>query len=154
MEEELERLPALPRSHRGSSSIGPESPRTASWKQAVELYRQAQVAEPYNRVVEYRLSRALRHVGETAEADRIETRLRSRDVANEEIRPLYDQAIKTSSLGTRPNTELYQRIAEARERMQLLDEVRAWHQLVLQDDPNNKISLAALARLGDEGDAK
>jgi tetratricopeptide (TPR) repeat protein len=154
MEEELERMPAdlaqSPRLTKHRAKIAQD----VNWKQAVELYRQAQVAEPYNRVVEYRLSRALRHVGETAEADRIENRLRRRDVANEEIRPLYDQAIKTSRLGTRPNAELYQRIAEARERMQLLDEVRAWHQLVLQDDPNNKISKAALARLGDEGDAK
>jgi tetratricopeptide (TPR) repeat protein len=154
MEDEIERVPAVlaqsPRLTKHRAKIAQDT----SWKQAVELYRQAQVAEPYNRVVEYRLSRALRHVGEIAEADRIETRLRSRDLANEEIRPLYDQAIKTSRLGTRPNTELYQRIAEARERMQLLDEVRAWHQLILQDDPNNKISRAALARLGDEVDAK
>ena len=118
------------------------------WKEAVDLYRRAQAGGPYDRVVEYRLSRALRHVGETAEAERIEQRLRRRDVAIQEIRPLYDRATTTPGLGVRPHPELYQRIAEARERMQLPDEARAWHRLVLRDDPKNEVSLAALARLG------
>jgi Flp pilus assembly protein TadD len=154
LEEELKNVPALlsqsPRltKHRARIEQGRD------WKQAALFYRQAQAAEPYNRVVEYRLSRALRHVGESAEADRIELRLRGRDVAIQEVRPLYDQATETASLGTRIPAELYQRIADARERMQLLDEARAWHQLVLRDDPNNKVSLAALARFGTEGDAR
>ena len=87
----------------------------------------AQAAEPYNRVVEYRLSRAVRHNGETAEAEQIEQRVRRRDLAIQEIRPLYDEATETPGLGTRHHTELYQRIADVRERMQLPEEARAWH---------------------------
>jgi Flp pilus assembly protein TadD len=150
MQEELERLPAglleSPRltKHRARLAHG------SRWKEAVELYRQAQAAEPYNRVVEYRLSRALRHVGETAEAEQIEQRVRLRDVAIQELRPLYDQATETPSLGYRPHPELYQRIADVRERMQLPEEARTWQRLVLRHDPKNEVSLAALARLGGE----
>ena len=151
MEDELDRLPAgiagSPRllKHRARAAQG------SRWKEAVELYRQAQSAEPYNRVVEYRLSRALRHVDQAAEADRIEARLRRRDVAIQELRPLYDQATETRNLRARAHFELFQKIAETRERMQLLDEARAWHKLVLLDQPGNAASLAALSRLGTEG---
>ena len=155
LEDELERLPAAlaesPRLVKHRARVAQGSNR---WKEAVDLYRRAQAAEPYNRVVEYRLSRALRHNGATAEADRIEQRLRRRDVAIQEIRPLYDQATAIPGLGTRPHPDLYQRIAEARERMQLPDEARAWHRLVLRDDPKNAVSLAALERLGDQGDSR
>jgi hypothetical protein len=112
------------------------------------------MAEPFNRVVEYRLSRALRHVGATAEADEIQQRVQRRDVAIQEMRPLYDQATAIPDLGIRPHPDLYQRIADARERMQLRDEARAWHQLVLRADPKNEISLAALKRLGDQSDPR
>ena len=147
MEEELERLPAASSpSRRDCSSIGPGSPRAAAVGRRPSTSTAApRAAEPYNRVVEYRLSRALRHIGETAEAERIEQRVRRRDVAIQEIRPLYDQATETPGLGTRPHLELYQQIADVRERMQLPDEARAWHQLVLADDPKNEVSLAALS---------
>jgi tetratricopeptide (TPR) repeat protein len=147
LEDEFERMPAAvsraPRliKHRARIAQGTD------WKQAVELFRQAQAAEPYNRVVEYRLSRALRHVGESAKADRIEQRLRSRDVAIQEIRPLYDAATDIPVPRTRLPADLCQRIADARERMQLPDEARAWHELVLRDDPKNAVSRGALARL-------
>jgi tetratricopeptide (TPR) repeat protein len=149
MEAELERVPAVvagsPRllKHRARVAAG-----SSRWKEAVDLYRRARAAEPFDRVVEYRLSRALRHVGESAEAERLEQRVRRRDVAIQEIRPLYDQANETPGLGTRPHPELYQRIADVRERMQLPDEAGAWHQLVLHDDPKNEQSRAALKRLG------
>jgi Flp pilus assembly protein TadD len=151
MESELERVPAVvsesPRLLKHRARIAHGSGR---WKEAVDLYRRARRAEPYNRVVEYRLSRALRHVGEVAEAQRLEQRVRRRDVAIQEIRPLYDQATETPGLGTRPHPELYQRIADVRKRMQLPDEARAWHRLVLDHDPTNEHSLAALKRLGAE----
>jgi tetratricopeptide (TPR) repeat protein len=155
MEEELERVPAVLSE---SPPLWKHRARVAQggnrWKEAVDLYRRARAAEPFNRVVEYRLSRALRHVGETAEADRIKERVQRRDVAIQELRPLYDQATATPDLGIRPHAVLYQRIADARERMQLPDEARAWHQLVLRDDPKNEVSLAALGRLGDESDPR
>jgi tetratricopeptide (TPR) repeat protein len=153
MEEERERLPAAlaeaPKLWKHQARVAQGSNR---WQEAVDLYRLAQAAEPYNRAVEYRLSRALRHDGATAEADWIEQRLRRRDLAIQEVRPLYDQATATPGLGSRPLWDLYQRIAAARERMQLPEEARAWHRLVLRDDPQNAVSRAALKRLGDESD--
>jgi Flp pilus assembly protein TadD len=154
MEEELAKLPtdvsesARLVKHRARVEQG-----RGRWREAVELYRRARRAEPYNRVIEYRLSRALRHVGGTGEADQIEARVRRRDVAILELRQLYDQVTATDGLGTKPHTELYQRIADVRERMQLKDEARAWHQEVLRDDPVNRTSLAALKRLSDERDS-
>ena len=71
-------------------------------------------ASPIIGVVEYRLSRALRHVGETAEADRIEAAHSQPGVAIQELRPLFDQAVATRDLGTGPHQHLYQRIALAR----------------------------------------
>ena len=61
--------------------------------------------------------------------------------------PLYEQAAATPDLGIRPHAELYQRIAAVRERMELPEEAGAWHRLVLDNDPNNEVSRAALARL-------
>ena len=153
MEEELGRLPsALSEAPRLLKHWGKVAQNGNRWKTAVDLYRRSRTAEPFNRVVEYRLSRALRHVGETAEADRIEQRIRRRDVAIQELRPLFDQAAATPDLGARPHLELYQRIADVRERMQLPEEASAWHRLVLEMAPNNEVSLAALARLGVEGE--
>ena len=77
-------------------------------------------------------------------------RLRGRDAAIDEIRPLYDQAVENSEQSTQARTGLFQRIAGVRERMWLLDEARAWHQLILLDDPANEVSVRALARLGNE----
>ncbi len=152
MQEELKRLPTSlsdsPRLLKHRARIAQEGNR---WKEALELYREARRAEPDDRVLEYRLGRALRHAGEIAEADEIERRVRSRDVAIQELRPLYDRAIATPDLGIRPHPELYQRIADLRERMSLTQEAIAWHRLVLGNDPNNELSLAALARLGSGG---
>jgi len=36
---------------------------TTAGREAVDFYRRARTAEPYNRAIEYRLSRALRHIG-------------------------------------------------------------------------------------------
>jgi tetratricopeptide (TPR) repeat protein len=149
MEEELDRAPdgvaKAPRLLKHRAKVAQDRKR---WKEAIDLYRRAQAAEPYNRVVEYRLSRALRHVAEMSEADRIEERLRSRDLAIQEVRPLYDQATSMPSLGTGPRLELCQKIAQVRERMQLPDEALAWHKLALEGDSNNAASLAAVSRLG------
>ena len=43
--------------------------------------------------------------------------------------------------------ELYHRLAGLREQMGRFDEARAWHRLVLRDVPDDRLSLAALARL-------
>jgi Flp pilus assembly protein TadD len=155
LEQELVHVPAAlsdsPRLLKHRARIAQEGDR---WKEAVDLFRRARTAEPYNRVVEYRLSRALRHVGETAEAGRIEQRVRRREIALQELRPLFDQAAATGDLGVGPHTDLYQKIAVARERMQLPEEASAWHRLVLGNDPKNEVSLAAIARLGDESGSR
>jgi tetratricopeptide (TPR) repeat protein len=152
LEDELERLPpslvASPRMKKHCARIAQAGGR---WKEAVDLYRQARKAEPCNRDVEYRLGRALRHLGVTAEAVQIEQRVKSRDAAIQELRSLFEQATATPDLGTRPHPDLYQRIASARERMQLPAEAIAWHELVLRDDPKNEVSVAAIARLRGEG---
>ncbi len=153
--EEIERLPsAVSDSARLSKHRARVAQGRNKWKEkeAVDLYRRACTAEPDNRVVAYRLSRALRHVGQSDEANRIEQRLRRRDVAIEELRPLYEQAAATPDLGIRPHAELYQRIAAVRERMELPEEARAWHRLVLDNDPKDEVSRAALARLGEDSD--
>jgi tetratricopeptide (TPR) repeat protein len=154
MEEELERLPAglseAPRLLKHRARIAQDGNR---WRQAADLFRRARADEPSNRVVEFRLSRALRHAGETAEAGRIEEHVRRREIALQELRPLFDKATATPDLGRRPYPELYHQIAEARERMQLPEEARAWHRMVLGNDPKNEVSLAALARLGNESDS-
>jgi tetratricopeptide (TPR) repeat protein len=155
IEDELARVPAgvaqSPRLLKHAARVAQDRHR---WKDAVALFRTAQAAEPYDRTVEYRLSRALRHTGELAEAERIDRRVRMRDVAIQELRPLYDKATETPGLGILPQPVLYQRIADARERMQRPDEARAWHRLVLAADPRNAVSRAALARLGEAADAK
>jgi hypothetical protein len=51
------------------------------------------------------------------------------------------------ALGVAPHPELYQRIADLRERLGLADEAMAWHRLVLRDRPDDPISRAAVARL-------
>ena len=51
------------------------------------------------------------------------------------------------ALGLTPHPELYQFLAELREKMGRFDEARAWHRLVLRDLPENAVSLAALDRL-------
>jgi len=146
--DELERLPTSvaqsPRllKHRARIAQGRQ------WKEAVELYRQARAAEPYNRVVENRLSRALRHIGKDVEADRIESRLVRRDTAVQELRPLYDRATATGSLRARENVPLFQGIAENREFMQFPEEAIAWHRLIIECEPDNPVSKPALARLG------
>ncbi len=122
------------------------------WKEAVDLYRRARTAEPSNRVVQVPAEPC--RVGETTEANRIEQRIRRRDAAIQELRPLFDQASANLDLGTRPHPELCQRIANAREQMRLPKEAGAWHRLVLGNEPKNEVSLAALARLRVEGESR
>jgi tetratricopeptide (TPR) repeat protein len=153
--DELGRLPAAfaesPRMWKHRARVAQVSNRR---KEAAEFYRRAHAAEASYRPLEYRLSQALRHVGAIAEAERIERRARLRDDAIRDIRSLFEQANTTSDLGTRAHPELYQKIAEVRERMQLLDEARAWHRLVLRDDPEETVSRAALKRLGEASDPR
>jgi len=63
------------------------------------------------------------------------------------MRPVYVEAFAIKTLGLKPRTDLYHRMAALREQMGRFDEARAWHWLVLRDVPDDALSLAALARL-------
>ena len=63
------------------------------------------------------------------------------------MRPAYEEARAVADLGVSPHPELYHRLADLRERMGRPDEARAWHRLILRDDPADPISRAALERL-------
>ncbi len=148
---ELERLPTAvaesPRLLKYRARLAQDSNR---WSDAVDLYRQALIAEPNNRSVQYRLARLLRQTGRSEEADRIDQRIRRRDAALKELPPLFERALETADMGTCPDTQLCQRIADVRERMQLVEEARGWHRVVLGNEPENELSRAAVVRLEKE----
>ena len=64
-----------------------------------------------------------------------------------DTRGVYYEVVEVKTLGLKPHPELYQRLADLREKMARFDEARAWHRLVLRDFPDNAVSLAALKRL-------
>lgn len=147
----VDRLPAAlagsPRSARHNARVDQER---GDWKAAAAGYRRALAAEPHDQRLEYRLSRALRNVGETAEADRLERLHRDYTAAVGEARSLYDQANAEKTLGARPHPVLYRRIAELRERMGLREEAIAWYRLALRDRDDPAV-LEAIERLVGSG---
>ena len=142
-----------------------------NWPRAVQAYGRAFEFEPYNWGVCYRLRFALQQLGHTAEFERINRIYGNYKIAYKQMRgsyyerfdPLaassfpgddfnhergaYYETLSVKSLGTSPHPELYQRLAELREKMGRFDEARAWHQLVLRDSAENRASLTALERL-------
>ncbi len=143
----------------------------SDWNRAVCAYRRAYAFEPFNQGVMYRYRLALRQAGLTAEHDRINKLYKDYQDAFLQMRGVYfdkpsekddsrpeDRDFKQSrgayidvqtiqDLGLKPRPALYQRLADLREKMGRADEARAWHRLVLRDDPTNARSLAALSRL-------
>ena len=145
----------------------------SDWKRAVCAYRRAYAFEPYNQGVMYRYRLALRQAGLTAEHDRVnklyndykDAFLQMRGIYFEkpfdkdkadfpiedkdftQSRGAYFEVLALKDLGLRPRPALYQRLADLREKMGRADEARAWHRLVVRDDPTNARSLAALNRL-------
>ena len=141
------------------------------WAAAVRAYRRAVEFEPYNNGVRYRLAFVLRQAGETSESERMDRDFKAYNEAFKQLRGSYFEkadrqedpdvlakdfketrgayleAVAIKSLGVQPHTELYQRLADLREKMGRFDEARAWHRLVVRDFPDNAISLAALERL-------
>ena len=137
-----------------------------------EAYRRAFAFEPFNEGVCYRYRFILRQAGDTAEYDRVDRFYknyklarkadapavlgqRRRRLKNHLPRPrqasdrrgLYYEVLEVKTLGLKPHPELYQRLADLREKMGRFDEARAWHRLVLRDQPDDALSLAALGRL-------
>jgi tetratricopeptide (TPR) repeat protein len=117
------------------------------WPQALRAYRRAVAHEPYNGILYYRLRAVLRALGDNEEFERINRFYTSFEESFKQLRAVYNGAAADPTLGLAPHTELYQRLADIRERMGRPDEARAWHRLVLRDEPGNANSLAALGRL-------
>lgn len=114
---------------------------------AAEAYRRAHAVAPFDGVVLYKLHLALNLAGKQTEARQVQRELAAFQSAFKELRGVHREAMTQKSLGTVPNTRIYQRLAELREKMGRKDEALAWHRAVLKDSPNDALSLAALARL-------
>jgi tetratricopeptide (TPR) repeat protein len=148
----VDRLPpALAASPQFARFKGRVAQERGDWKGAVRAYRRAQEVAPHDQRLEYHLIRALRQIGATQEAERKEHEYHTRITAGQEVRNLHMRANAVKTLGTQPHPALYQEIADLRERMGLIEESRAWHRLVLRDDPQNARSQLALKRLRDSG---
>jgi tetratricopeptide (TPR) repeat protein len=141
------------------------------WLSAANAYRRAFAFEPFNWGVCYRLLSVLRQAGYKAEYERIHRIYeRFKDAFNQmrgsfferfeagetsgfpaddfnRNRGAYYETLTIDTLGLKPHPELYQRLADLREKMGRFDEARAWHRIVLRDSPENALSLAALERL-------
>jgi tetratricopeptide (TPR) repeat protein len=141
------------------------------WPAAARAYGRAFAFEPFNWAVCYRLRFVLRQAGDTAEYERINQiyevykgaykQMRgsfyerfepgqTADFPAEDFtrqRGAYYETLAIKTLGLKPHPELYQRLADLREKMGRFDEARAWHRLVVRDSPGNALSLAALERL-------
>ncbi len=150
----IKRLPpALAMSPRFARFQARAAQERGDLKEALSAYRRATTADPHDLRVEYRCIRALRQNGETQEAEQREHVYHARLAAAQEVRPLYIRVNAVKTLGTAPHPDLYQEVADLRERMGLPEEARAWHRLVLRDDPDNSRSRIALERLQDHGRA-
>jgi tetratricopeptide (TPR) repeat protein len=150
----IKRLPpALAMSPRFARFQARAAQERGDLKEALSAYRRATTADPHDLRVEYRCIRALRQNGETQEAEQREHVYHARLAAAQEVRPLYIRVNAVKTLGTAPHPDLYQEVADLRERMGLREEAQAWHRLVLRDDPDNSRSRIALERLQDHGRA-
>ena len=141
------------------------------WPKAVAAYRRAFAFEPFNWPVCNQLLFVLRVAGESAEYERVHRIYETYKDAYRQMRGSYYERFKPDetagfpgedfgqqrgayyetlsikTLGVAPHTELYQQLADLREKMGRFDEARAWHRQVLRDWPDNALSLAALERL-------
>jgi tetratricopeptide (TPR) repeat protein len=117
------------------------------WRTSAAAYGRALDASPSDGVVLYRLSRVIRLAGDSAESDRIEKRLKDYQTASLAIGKVVEEARAITRLGFESRPQLYQRLADLRERMGRIDDALAWHRLVLRDRSDDATSLAAVARL-------
>ena len=148
LDTQLQRLPATLRDdprfakHRGQVAYFHHD-----WKEAVEAFRVAHEFDRHDPVVLYRFSRALRSAGASEESERVAALLARYQGASNQLKDAVDQALDVKTLGFKPEPQRYQALADLRESMGRPDEARAWHRLVLRDDPGQQVSLAALERL-------
>lgn len=146
--QEFARLPkTLANDVRFAKHEGQVAQGAQDWPAAASAFGRAFTREPYNGVLLYRLSRAVRLAGDKAETERVDQLLSTYQSAFKQLRGVVDEALAIKTLGLEPQPGLYQRLADLREQMGRPDEARAWHHLVLRDDPGQALSLAALERL-------
>ncbi len=146
--EEFARLPAsMAADPRFAEHEGMVAQDARDWPRAVRAFRRAAEFEPYNGILWYRLRAALRQVRDAEALEQVDRWYTSFEDAFKKMRPTYYEAVSLPTLGVAAHPELYHRLADLRERMGRPDEARAWHRLVLRDDPADAISLAALKRL-------
>jgi tetratricopeptide (TPR) repeat protein len=152
LDQALDRLPpALAAEPRFARYRGRVAQERQDWKAAAREYRHGLRADPRDPKLGYRLARALRQIGATAEAEPLDRRYQAYQAALNEVRPLYVEANAIKTLGVEPHPHLYRRLADLRERMGLRDEAQAWYRLALIGQPDDPISRAALERLARPG---
>jgi tetratricopeptide (TPR) repeat protein len=169
---EFSRLPReLVSSPRFAKHEGMVAQFAQDWPRAAAAYSRAFEYEPFNWGVCARLRFVLRLAGNTAELARIDRIYDSYKEAYKEMRGSYYERFKPGetpdfkgddftqmrgayyetlsikTLGLKPHPEIYQHLAELREKMGRFDEARAWHWMVLRDSPGDPVSVAALERL-------
>jgi tetratricopeptide (TPR) repeat protein len=128
--------------HRGALAL-----RRRDWPGAAKWYLRAYEDDPSDGQVLYRLCQALRASGRADVLGVLESRFRSLSAARDEALALYKDADAIKSLGTEPHAELCHRLADLRESMGRPDEALAWHRLVLELEPRDSASRAAVERL-------
>lgn len=130
---------------------------------AISELEKAVAASPSDPELLHLLGDAYRYSGRVAEAEATEAREAVVEQGRVELRGivgkeqeegrtgLFQEASSRRDLGLVPNPALYKRLADNRERMGHPDEALAWHELILKDDPDDPVSVEALARLAGTG---
>jgi tetratricopeptide (TPR) repeat protein len=117
------------------------------WQAAVAAYRRAIGTTHFDPRTDYRLGNALLKVGKDTEAEPYLERHRAATEALGATRATYQEANAIRDLGLTSHPDLYQRIADLRERMGRSEEALAWHRLALEARPGDARSQAAVQRL-------
>jgi tetratricopeptide (TPR) repeat protein len=103
------------------------------WKTAIVEYRRAWETRPYDSRLAYRLSRALRLMGNDDEsrsfAKQFEGRIGAIESARKQIRDIYVEATSTPNLGIVNRPSIYEKLASLRERMGRDDEAALWREM-------------------------
>ena len=145
---EFARLPeALAADPRFAKHEGLVAQRARDWRKAVHAFKRALAFEPFDGAILFRLGRSLHLAGDVAESERVDGLIKVRQKAVAELQELVDGALAVKTLGVEPQPKVYERMAEIRERLGRPDEAKAWHRLLLLDQPEHAPSLAALKRL-------